>query len=57
MEIEDSLKEAIIAIQDFVGKTTGKNASQKEIALALKKYFVLKEILDFIMMERSDNPE
>ncbi len=53
-EIDDCIKEAIRTVDDFIFKTTGKRASQQEIATALTRFFVLKELLDFIKMERED---
>jgi len=51
-EVQDCIKEAIDTIQNFVKQTTGKEASPEEIAGALKRYFVLKEIGDHIKLER-----
>ena len=54
-QIEDCVKDAIFNIEKYIKETTGIKASQKEIAAALSKYFVLKEILDFILLDREQN--
>lgn len=53
-EIEDCVKEAIQTMQNFVKEVTGEYPTQEEIAKALKKYFVLKEIADYISLEREN---
>ncbi|THB73203.1 MAG: hypothetical protein D3926_24285 [Desulfobacteraceae bacterium] len=52
--IDPCLVEAIRNIETFVEETTGLRPGQEEIAQALSKYFVLKEILEFIKMARSE---
>ncbi len=54
-QIEDCIKDAIAGIDNYIYQTTGIRAEQKEIAKALTKYFVLKEILDFVLLERQEN--
>jgi len=44
--------EAIDRIRHFVAETTGKAPSDEELADALKRYFVLNEIKDHILMIR-----
>jgi hypothetical protein len=44
--------EAIEKIEAFITQTTGKAATPREISDALTRYFVLKEIKDFIVMSR-----
>lgn len=51
-EIEECIREAIGTIRNFVKETTGEEATPEEIAKALTRYFVLKEIGDHIMVER-----
>ena len=51
-EIEDVLWEAIESLAKFITETTGQAPSQEEMARAIKRYFVLKEIKDHIEMER-----
>ncbi len=53
-ELQPCIVSAIEKIDNFIFEATGKRASQKEIAKALTRYFVLKEILDFITMEREE---
>ena len=55
-EIDDTIIDAIQTIQNFVGEISGKAPTQKEIAASLKKYFILKEIMDQIIWDR-DHPE
>ena len=47
------IQEAILKIRDFVKQVSGFEPSQAEIADALNRYFVLKEINDHIVMARS----
>ncbi|MBU0994430.1 MAG: hypothetical protein KJ737_18205 [Proteobacteria bacterium] len=54
--IEPCLTDAIEHLQNFVGEITGKEPSQQEISKVLKRYFILKEILDQIKWER-EHPE
>jgi hypothetical protein len=44
--------EAIGRIRHFVAETTGKAPTDEELADALKRYFVLNEIKDHILMIR-----
>ena len=50
--IEDCIRSAVQKIDDFFFSATGTRSTQEEIANALNRYFVLKEILDFVVMER-----
>lgn len=50
--IEPCLIEAISHLKHFVGEVTGKEPTEEEIAKVLKRYFILKEILDQIIWER-----
>jgi len=47
------VQSALAMVRRFVSETTGKPASDDEIADALKRYFVLKEIADHIEMRRA----
>lgn len=49
--IEPPLIDALEAIVNFVRKTTGREPTQTELAAALKRYFVMKEIKDHIFMD------
>ena len=44
----------IVTRNDFVEETTGRRPTSEELAQALKRYFVLKEIKDNIEMARGD---
>ncbi len=46
------LMESIGSLVDFVGEMTGTKATPEELAFALSKYFVRKEILEFIKLHR-----
>ena len=50
--LEDAVHQAIAKIHDFVTQVSGIEPSQAEIAKALTRYFVLKEINDHIVMDR-----
>lgn len=56
-EIEDVLWEALESLAKFIAETTGQAPSQGEMARAIKRYFVLKEIKDHIEMEREAQAE
>ncbi|QTA87102.1 hypothetical protein [Desulfonema magnum] len=53
-EVEECIKQALEIIENFIKETTSKKPSQEEIASALKRYFVLKEIGEHIRLERED---
>lgn len=55
-EFDPKLVEAIHTIENFVGEVTGTPPTQPELAQCLKRYFILKEILDQIVWER-EHPE
>ena len=52
--IETGLFEALNTVSEFVRQVTGTEATQSEIADALKRYFVLNEIKDHIVMLREN---
>lgn len=52
--LEPCLTEAIEKLEDYITKTTGKKPSQTELADALGRFFVLKEIREFIEMTRQE---
>jgi hypothetical protein len=52
--IDPALNDALAAVSDFVRQVTGSEATQVEIADALTRYFVLKEIKDHILMMREE---
>ena len=47
---------AIDAIRNYVFEISGETPTEAEIARALTRYFVLKEICEHIQMQR-DNPQ
>jgi hypothetical protein len=49
----DGIQQAVLKIQDFVKQVAGFEPTEAEIADALQRYFVLKEINDHIVMARS----
>jgi hypothetical protein len=52
--VNPSIVEALGVIRHFVAETTGREPADEEIADALKRYFVLNEIKDHILMLRGD---
>lgn len=50
--LDPLITEAIGKIEAFIVQTTGEAPTPEEISDALTRYFVLKEILDFITMSR-----
>lgn len=52
--VDPALNDALAAVSDFVRQVTGSEATQVEIADALTRYFVLKEIKDHILMMREE---
>lgn len=51
-QVETCIKEAVETIQNFVKEIKGFSPTQEEIADALKRYFVLKEIAENIGLDR-----
>jgi hypothetical protein len=49
----DPILDAIQGIRRFITETTGKEPTEVEIADALRRYFVLNEIKEHILMIRS----
>ena len=50
--LDPAIVEAITKIREFIFQTTGKESTPEELSSALTRYFVLKEITDFIEMSR-----
>ncbi len=50
--LDNGIHGAIVKIKAFVSQVAGFEPSQMEIADALQRYFVLKEINDHIVMAR-----
>lgn len=55
IKMEDCMVEAIGKIEAFITQATGITPEPCEMANALSKYFVLKEILGFVELERKEN--
>ncbi len=53
-EKDIQLMESIGSLVDFVGNMTGAKATPEELAFALSKYFVRKEILEFVKLYRQE---
>jgi len=53
-QIDPCLVQAIEKIKAYIGKTTGTAATSEEIAHALTRFFVLKEIKEFVEMDRQE---
>lgn len=52
LKIEENLAQALENAINWMEQVTGEKATQDELASALKRYFVLNEIKDHIVMER-----
>ena len=50
------IPEAVETVRHFITETTGQAPSDKEIADALKRFFVLNEIKAHILMARNSEP-
>lgn len=57
IENRSPISKAMDKLFRYVEQTTGKAPSDEEVASALTRYFVLKEIADFIVMERGEISE
>ncbi|MCF6248783.1 MAG: hypothetical protein L3J69_15715 [Desulfobacula sp.] len=55
--LEPCMIEAIENLDKYITLITGKKPAQKELADALSKYFVLKEIREFIEMTRKEKAD
>jgi hypothetical protein len=53
--LDEDLCDALMIINNFIQQVTGQAPTQTEIATALKRYFVLNEIKENIVMERLKN--
>jgi hypothetical protein len=52
--LDPVIAEAIEKIEAFILQTTGEAPTPEELSSALTRYFVLKEIADFIKMSRQE---
>lgn len=50
---EPAIVAAIGKIEAFILQTTGEAPTAEELSSALTRYFVMKEIMDFVKMSRS----
>ena len=55
--LEGCLAEALETVKNFITETTGHPPTQREVANALKRYFVLNEIKAHVVMEREENTD
>lgn len=55
--LDSTIVEAIGKIREFILQTTGEAPTPQELSSALTRYFVLKEIMDFIEMSRMEGGE
>jgi len=53
--LDPDIVSAIEKIREFIRQTTGEAPTPRELSSALTRYFVLKEIMDFIEMSRVEN--
>lgn len=53
--LENCLVEAVKGVESFIMETTGQKPTAQEVANALKRYFVLNEIKEHVLMERGEN--
>ena len=56
-DIQDCLFLSLNKIESYLEKATGKKPTQEELAKALSRYFVLKEIREFIELEREEKKD
>lgn len=54
MRIDPCLMDALRNLDSYITETTGTRPTQQELADALNKFFVLKEIREFIEMSRAE---
>ena len=55
-EIESCIVEAVDLIDHFIAEVTGEKPTREELAMSLKRYFILNELKDQIVWQR-DNPD
>jgi len=55
--VDPELLHALDTIENFIAKTTGQVPTPVEIAHALKRYFVLSEIKEYIEIEREESED
>jgi hypothetical protein len=52
MPLDPELADALATVADFIRQVTGDEPTQAELADALTRYFVLKEIKEHVIMLR-----
>ncbi len=52
--LEREIITALEVVENFVAETTGERPTRREIANALRRYFVLNEIKAHVVMARED---
>ncbi len=57
VQVDPALAKALEKIEEFVENATGAKPTPEELAPALTKYFVLKEILEFVRLSREASQE
>jgi len=59
LKSEEKLAPEVVAavrrIEDYITQSTGQAPSSEELANSMTRYFVLKEILEFIRMSRGED--
>ncbi len=55
MSVAPEIEAAVRKMEDFVTEATGQPPSSQELANAMTRYFVLKEMLEFIKMSRGES--
>ncbi|MCG8567414.1 MAG: hypothetical protein MI747_20265 [Desulfobacterales bacterium] len=55
--LDPQLTAAVDKMSDFVAQITGQAPTAEELARAMTKYFVLKELVEYIQMEREEAEE
>ena len=56
VEYGKEMEQAVETVRNYIAKMTGEECSDAELARALTRYFVMKEICEHIQMHR-ENPE
>lgn len=53
-EIERCIVEAVELMEHFIAEVTGEKPTREELARSLKRYFILNELKDQIVWQRSN---
>lgn len=57
MSVAPEIQAAVRRMEEFVTQATGRAPAPQELADAMTRYFVLKEVLEFIQMSREDQSD